>query len=97
MIDAPRYETPISSLISGPHRGRLAPRGCSEMGGKKPPPKKSDEEKALEKQLKANESLLKNCKDDEVKKCQEAVEKGADVNWHNPNHVSHATHTPASM
>ena len=46
------------------------------MGGKKPPPKKSDEEKEAEKKLKACVSMLKACKDDELKKVEEAVGKG---------------------
>ena len=37
------------------------------------PAKKSDEEKAAEKKLKANESMLKACKDDELKKVEEDV------------------------
>ena len=49
------------------------------MGQKKAPAKKSDEEKAAEKKLKANESMLKACKDDELKKVEEAVGKGAHV------------------
>ena len=54
------------------------------MGGKKAaPPKKSDEEKAAEKKLKACESLLKAVKDDEMKKVEDAVAKGADINWQN--------------
>ena len=53
------------------------------MGQKKVPAKKSDEEKAAEKKLKANESMLKACKDDELKKVEEAVGKGADIDWQN--------------
>lgn len=53
------------------------------MGNKKPPPKKSDEEKEAEKVAKANQSLFKACKDDELKKVEEAVAKGADINWQN--------------
>jgi ankyrin repeat protein len=54
------------------------------MGGKKAAtPRKTDEEKAEEKRVKACESLLKACKDDELKKIEEAVGKGADINWQN--------------
>ena len=62
------------------------------MGGKKPPPKKSDEEKEAEKKLKACVSMLKACKDDELKKVEEAVGKGADINYQNEN-----GHTAAHM
>lgn len=44
-------------------------------------PKKSDEEKAAEKVAKANASLLKACKNDEVSKVEEAIAKGADINF----------------
>jgi len=53
------------------------------MGQKKAAPKKTDEEKAAEKLQKANESLFKACKDDELKKVEDAVAKGADIHWQN--------------
>jgi len=60
------------------------------MGGKKAAPQISAEEallKAEEALLKAKEKawekLAKACKDDEIKKCEEAVAKGADVDHFN--------------
>jgi len=55
------------------------------MGGSKKPvtPRKTDEEKAAEKKLKACEALFKAAKDDEVKKCEDAIGKGADIFWQN--------------
>ena len=54
------------------------------MGQKKAAaPKLSEEEKAAQKKLKECEKMIKHCKDDEVKKVEEAVSKGADVNWQN--------------
>ena len=46
-------------------------------------PKKSEEEKAAEKVAKANQSLLKACKNDERSKVEDAVAKGADINFIN--------------
>ena len=44
-------------------------------------PKKSDEEKAAEKVAKANASMLKAIKNDEVAKVEDAIAKGADINF----------------
>ena len=44
-------------------------------------PKKSDEEKAAEKVAKANASMLKAIKNDEVAKVEDANAKGADINF----------------
>ena len=54
--------------------------------------KKTDEEKAAEKQLKVNESLTKAAKNDELKKAEDALAKGADVNF-----VDERGHTPAHV
>lgn len=54
--------------------------------------KKSEEEKAAEKQTKINESLCKAAKNDEVKKAEDAISKGADL-----NHRDDRGHTPAHI
>ena len=46
--------------------------------------------------VKFGERLLKACKDDEVKRCAEAVSKGADVNWQNEKGQS-AAHVAAAF
>jgi len=53
------------------------------MGQKKAPPKKSEEEKAAEKHAKLCTNMLKACKNDEVAKVEEALDKGADLMWAN--------------
>ena len=64
--------------------GAVATAVAAAMGGKKPTaPKQTDEEKAEQKRIKACESMFKACKDDEVKKVQENLDKGADINWQN--------------
>jgi len=54
------------------------------MGQKKAAtPRQSEEEKAAAKMLKACESMLKAAKDDELKKVEDAVSKGANINFQN--------------
>ena len=65
------------------------------MGGKKPPAKKSEEEKLAEKRAKQNTALLKAAKNDEVVKAEKAIAEGAEINFQN-EHGQSASHMAAA-
>ena len=54
-----------------------------QMGGKKAPPKATDEEKAAKALAKLHEQMQKAAKNDEVKKIEDAIGKGADIDFVN--------------
>ena len=62
------------------------------MGKKEVAPKLSEEEKQAAKMAKLSESLAKACKNDDLKKVEDALSKGADV-----NHMNGHGHTAAHM
>ena len=63
------------------HIGVGLPSGV--MGNKKPPPKLSEEEKEAAKVQKANDALQKAAKNDERSKAEDALSKGASVEYVN--------------
>ena len=62
------------------------------MGKKDAPPKQTEEEKQAAKQAKVNDALIKAAKNDELKKLEDALSKGAEV-----DHLNEHGHTTAHV